>query len=179
MRKCLQSVLGLIVPLAMPLYSAAQGPPCWDKVPPSEKYAHHHVITGTGQTLQADGLVVSVGLVDGDSFLRVEVSVTNCGAAPVKINPQDVSLFKMMPNGDVNLASLDPTHYVRFQTTGKTYPPLVTETLPYGRIGSYQLFFERDGRAQSIDMGRSNFRLGLSVPVEKWQFDFQFPRKKL
>jgi len=62
----------------------------------------------------ADGLVISTGLVDGESFLRVEETVTNCSAAPVKINPQDVSLFKMMPNGDVELASLDPTHYVRF-----------------------------------------------------------------
>ena len=175
----MESALVLIAVLATPLLSAAQGPPCWDQVPPSEKYARHHVISGNSQTLRADGLVVSVGLVDSDSFLRVEVTVTNCSAAPVKINPQDASLFKMMPNGDIKLASLDPTHYVRFQKTGKTYPPLVTETLPYGRIGSYQLFFERDGRAQSIDMGRSNYRLGLTVPVEKWQFDFEFPRKKL
>jgi len=122
----------------------------------------------------ADGLVISTGLVDGESFLRVEETVTNCSAAPVKINPQDVSLFKMMPNGDVELASLDPTHYVRFQKTGKTYPPLVTETLPYGRVGSYQLFFERDGRAQSIDMGRSNYRLGLSVRVENGSSLFNF-----
>jgi hypothetical protein len=179
MKKCLQSMFVFIALLATPVYSAAQGPPCWDKVPPSEKYAHHHVITGTGQTLQVDGLVVSVGLADGDSFLRVEVSVTNCSAEPVKINPQEISLFKMMPDGDVKLASLDPTHYVRFPRTGKTYAPLVTETLPYGRIGSYQLFFERDGHAQTIDMGRSNYRLGLTVLVEKWQFDFQFPRKKL
>jgi hypothetical protein len=179
MMKCMRYAVVFVVLLGAPFFSGAQGPPCWDKIPPSEKYAHHHVITGIGQTLQADGLVVSVGLVDGNSFLRVEVSVTNCSAAPVKINPQDFSLLKMMPNGDFKLASLDPTHYVRFEKTGKAYPPLVTETLPYGRIGSYQLFFERDGRAQSIDMARSNYRLGLHVLVEKWQFDFQFPRKKL
>jgi hypothetical protein len=158
----MQSVWVLGVVLATPLLSTAQGPPCWDKVPPSEKYARHHVVSGNGQTLQADGLVMSVGPVDGDSFLRVEVTVTNCSAAPVTINPQDISLFKTMPNADVKLASLDPTHYVRFAKTGKTYPLLVTETIPYGRIGSYQLFFERDGRAQSIDMGRSNYRLGLN-----------------
>ncbi len=176
MKKCM---MGLVVLLATPLLSAAQGPPCWDQIPPSEKYARHHVISGSSQTLRADGLVISVGLADGDAFLRVEVTVTNCSATPVKINPQNISLFKMMPNGDIKLAALDPTHHVRFQKTGKAYPPLVTETLPYGRIGSYQLFFERDGRAQAIDMGHSNYRLGLTVPVEKWQFDFEFPRKKL
>jgi hypothetical protein len=56
--------------------------------------------------------------------------------------------------------------------------PLIPESLAYGRIGAYQLFFERDGQAKSIDMLQSNYRLALTVPIEGWQFEFAFPRKR-
>lgn len=170
----------LLAALFSPLVVAAQGPPCWDKVPPSEKYAKRHIVNGSpsGETLSADGLVVSTRLVDGDSFLNVEVSITNCSAAPVTVDPRSFSLFIEAPQGDVKLASLDPTHYVRFPKTGKTYPPLAPENLAYGRIGTYQLFFERDARAQPIDKMHSNYSLGLNVLLDRWQFNFEFPRKK-
>lgn len=170
----------LLAALFMPLVVAAQGPPCWDKVPPNEKYARRHIINGSpsGETLSADGLVVSAKLVDGDSYLNVEVSITNCSGVPVTVDPRTFSLVIQAPQGDVKLASLDPAHYVRFPKTGKTYPSLVPENLAYGRIGTYQLFFERDGRAQPIDKMHSNYTLGLSVLVDRWQFSFEFPRKK-
>jgi len=172
--------------LAAPVVAVAQSRPCWDKVPPSEKYGNHHVVSANNGpympgdneetfTMFADGLNVSVKLVDQDSFLRVEVFVTNCSASSVKINAKGLDLFKPDADRDIKLASLEPTHYK--YPTGQTYPPLVPQTVAYGENGLYYLFFERDGRAQAIDMMNSNYTLGLTVRISGWQFNFAFPRK--
>jgi len=176
---------------AVPFSGArAQGPPCWDSVPPSAKYDSHHTVAGDvgpfapsdtelTQTLAVDGVNVSTRMIDGNSYLEVEIIVTNCSAKTVQIGPKDFSLAVLTPNGDKILAPLDPTHFVQFPKTGKTFPSLNPEALPYGRIGVFRTFFTRDGNAKSSDRMHSNYSLRMTVSVENWHFEFTFPRRKM
>jgi hypothetical protein len=167
----------------------AQGPPCWDTVPPDTKYFGHHALTGDvglfapsdselTHTLSVDGLNVSTKLTDGNSYLEVEITITNCSARTVQIDPTKFNLALLAPNADKNLSPLGPTRFIQFPNTGKTFPALVVQTIPYGRIGVFRAFFTRDGSAKSSDRMHSNYSLGLTVPVETWNFEFTFPRRK-
>ena len=184
--------VGLLVSLLFIsfLSTLAQGPPCWDKVPPSTKYASRHVVGGdTGlfapwdteptHLLSVDGLNVDAKLTDGDTYLKIEITVTNCSPKTVEIRPMDFRLTVVSAKGDTNLGSLDPTSVVQFPKTSKTFPALVPQTLIYGRIGTFAAFFARDGKAKSFDRLHSNYSLVLAVPIENWQFDFTFARKSL
>src|SRR5713226_7606715 len=105
------------------LAALAQGPPCWDKVPPNAKYSRRHVVSGdTGlfapfdsevtHSLSVDGLNVNTKLIDGDSYVEVEIIITNCSPQTVEVNPSEFSLSVVDAKGDRRLAPLDPTHFV-------------------------------------------------------------------
>jgi hypothetical protein len=166
---------------------AQEGPPCWDKIPPSQKYAQKHVVSGdTGffappdsemtHTLRVDGLNVSAKMTDGEAYIAVQVIITNCSAKTLDINPRVFSLSVLDPTGTRILAPLDPTQVVREGKPSGRFLANVPQTIKYGRIAIYTLLFARDGNAKSSDSLHSNYRLGLSLPIEGWQFDFDFPR---
>jgi hypothetical protein len=115
---------------------------------------------------------------DGDTFLEVEVMITNCSPKTVQIDPKDFRLVVVAPNGDRVLPQLDATRFVQFPKSGKTFPALVSETAPYGRIGVFRTFFARDGNARASDRMKSNYSLRMTIPVESWEFGFNFPRQK-
>jgi hypothetical protein len=166
---------------------AQEGPPCWDKIPPSEKYAQKHVVSGDigffappdsemTHTLGVDGLTVSAKMTDGEAYIAVQVIIRNCSAKTLDINPRVFSLSVLDATGTRSLTPLDPTQVVRDGKPSGRFLAIVPQTIKYGGTAIYTLLFARDGNAKSSDSMHSNYRLGLSIPIEGWQFDFTFPR---
>jgi hypothetical protein len=165
---------------------AQEGPPCWDKIPPSEKYARKHFVSGDAisapnpqamHSLSGDGLTVRTSLIDGDAYLKVEVTVVNCSSQTVEVNPSEFTLTVIDVNGEKKLAPLDPTHIIQNVKWNRPFPALAPKTLTYGRIASFWLFFTKDDSRKSSRNGQIDYTLAMSLPVQAWQFDFTFLRK--
>jgi hypothetical protein len=176
---------------------AQEAPPCWDRIPPSEKYAQKHVVQGDtaivapadsemSHNLIVDGLSVATKMIDGEAHIEVEVAIKNCSSKTVEINPHNFGLDVVDPTGERQgvslpgstrtLTPLDPTQIIRDSKTGTRFPAIVPQTLEYGHIAFYRVFFARDGNAKSSDFLHSNYRLALGIPIEAWLFGFNFPR---
>jgi hypothetical protein len=182
-----KTLLLLLILGTASIVSAQEGPPCWDKIPPSQKYAQTHVVSGdtaivappdseTTHRLSVDGVNVTTKMTDGEAYIEVEVVITNCSAKTLEINPRSFNLSVLDPMGTRILTPLDATQIVRDAKTGRRFPATAPQTIPYGRIAYYLMFFARDGNAKSSDFLHSNYRLSCSIPIGGWQFDFTFPR---
>jgi hypothetical protein len=158
------------------------GPPCWDDISPAVKYQNRHVVAGnvglfvpsdTNEThsLHVDGLHVSAKLADVPSGEMVELSVTNCSPSTVQIVPNAYDLVVNGPGAPRPLMRIDPTKIQR--NTRGAYPPLRAQTLEYGRIGTFFLFFAPDTYYPQIEHD-----ITLGVVIGQWEFDFPFRRKR-
>lgn len=161
----------------------AGGRPCWDDVAPSIKYQNRHIVAGNvglfapwdkneTHSLDVDGMHVSAKLTEVPSGEMVELTVTNCSSTAIQLVPAayDLVVTDQKPHP---LAKIDPTKIKR--NTDGMYPPLRTETLEYGQIGVYFLFFEPDAYYyQNID-----HTITLSVLIGHWEFNFPFQRKRI
>lgn len=163
----------LLAVLSFNVPAMAGGRPCWDDVPPSQKFAKHHVVSGSGGQLSADGLDVSAKRTETERGILIELVVTNCSANIVEVLPNTFELMALgtEPQNDKRLTHLDPTQFQR--TPISTYPALHPETLPYGRIGFYYLFFAPDTYFPNFDHNER-----LAVLVGQWQLEFYFPKKR-
>lgn len=130
---------------------------------PSDKNETH--------SLDVDGLHVSAKLADVLFGEMVELSVTNCSPSTVQILANTYDLVVNGPGTPRPLMRIDPTKIQR--NTRGTYPPLRAETLEYGRIGTFFLFFAPDTYYPQIDHD-----ITLGVVIGKWEFDFPFRRKR-
>ena len=148
--------------------------PCWDEIAPAKKFAQHHVVTGSATQLSADGIHIDTKRTETANGILIELTVTNCSANAVEIVPNTYELVVLGPGGPANdkrLARLDPTQFQRFKN--RAYPALRPETLEYGRIGVYFLFFTPDTYYPQMDHNEQ-----LKVLIGQWQFEFYFPKRR-
>src|SRR5690348_6723905 len=139
----------LLIMIAFSSIAVASGPPCWDDVPPANKYAQRHIVNGNGSQLSADGLIISTKRSETEQAILIEVTVTNCGTNTVELSPTTYDLVVLGPDSDKRLPRLDPTQFRRSRTM--TYPGQHSDTLPYGRVGTYFLFFAPDTYYSEMD----------------------------
>jgi hypothetical protein len=159
------------------LSAVASGAPCWDAVPPAQKYAQRHMVNGSDNQLSADGLIVSTKKsVTSGGIIRVELTVTNCSTAAVEVLPNKYDLEVLGPGGtenDKRLPRLDPTQFPHPNNPKRSAPALHPETLTYGSVGFYTLFFSPDSYYSNMDHSEH-----MAVLIGKWQFDFYFRKEK-
>ncbi len=122
-------------------------------------------------SLHVDGLHVSAKLTEVPSGEMVELSVTNCSPSTVQIVPSTYDLVVNGPGAPQPLIRIDPTKIQR--NTPGTYPPLRAQTLEYGRIGGFVLFFAPDTYYPQIEHD-----ITLSVVIGRWEVDFPFRMKR-
>jgi hypothetical protein len=160
----------------------AGGPPCWDDVSPAVKYQDRHVVAenvglfmpgdkNETHSLHVDGLHISAKLTDVSSGEMIELSVTNCTASTVQIVPNSYDLVVNGPGAPHPLIRIDPTKIQR--NKWGAYPPLRAETLEYGRIGTFFLFFAPD-----TYYPQTEHDVTLDVVIGQWEFEFPFRKKR-
>ena len=158
-------LLSVCIALGCPAF--AGGPPRWDEIPPAQKYAKRHIVSGSQTQLSVDGLTVSAQRNQLSEAIMIEISVTNCTAGTIQVTPASYDLVFNRGAQDVRLAHLDSTRFP--SNVRKPYPPLRSESLPYERVGMYHLFFAPDRYTAAEHSQR------LTVTIDQWQLDFFSP----